>query len=485
MLEQITKSSLVRNQNYINGNWVNAKNAATFEVCNPATGDCLIAVPNLSRQEVQTAIEAAHEAFKSWSKTEANFRAKLLKKWHQLIIDNVDDLAKILTLEQGKPLAEAKAEITYGASFIEWFAEEARRVYGDVIPGHQPNKRILVLKQAIGVVGAITPWNFPNAMIARKIAPAIAAGCTVIIKPAEDTPLSALALAVLAEEAGFPNGVINVITSKNPQEVGELLCESNLVKKISFTGSTKVGKWLMEKSASTLKKLSLELGGNAPFIVFEDANLAKAVEGAVASKYRNAGQTCVCANRIFVQEGIYDRFVELFTQEVKKQHVGNGLDESVSVGPLINAAALHKVQRLVHEAVSLGARVTTGGKPHSLGRTYYEPTVLAGATTEMGFASEEIFGPVAPVYSFKNEDDVIAMANDTNAGLAAYFYANDLSRVWKVAEALDYGMVGINTGMISTAVAPFGGVKESGFGREGSKYGIEEYVTLKYLCMEV
>lgn len=485
MLEQITKSSLVRNQNYINGNWVNAKNAATFEVCNPATGDCLITVPNLSRQEVETAIEAAHEAFKSWSKTEANFRAKLLKKWHKLIMDNVDDLAKILTLEQGKPLAEAKAEITYGASFIEWFAEEARRVYGDVIPGHQPNKRILVLKQAIGVVGAITPWNFPNAMIARKIAPAIAAGCTVIIKPAEDTPLSALALAVLADEAGFPNGVINVITSKNPQEVGELLCESSLVKKISFTGSTKVGKWLMEKSASTLKKLSLELGGNAPFIVFEDANLAKAVEGAVASKYRNAGQTCVCANRIFVQEGIYDRFVELFTKEVKKQHVGNGLDESVSVGPLINAAALHKVQRLVHEAVSLGARVTTGGKPHSLGRTYYEPTVLAGATTEMGFASEEIFGPVAPVYSFRNEDDVIAMANDTNAGLAAYFYANDLSRVWKVAEALDYGMVGINTGMISTAVAPFGGVKESGFGREGSKYGIEEYVTLKYLCMEV
>lgn len=485
MLEQITKSSLVRNQNYINGNWVNAKNAATFEVCNPATGDCLVSVPNLSRQEVETAIEAAHKAFKNWSKTEANFRAKLLKKWHQLIMDNVDDLAKILTLEQGKPLAEAKAEITYGASFIEWFAEEARRVYGDVIPGHQPNKRILVLKQAIGVVGAITPWNFPNAMIARKIAPAIAAGCTVILKPAEDTPLSALALADLAEEAGFPNGVINVITSKNPQEVGELLCESSLVKKISFTGSTKVGKWLMEKSASTLKKLSLELGGNAPFIVFEDANLAKAVEGAVASKYRNAGQTCVCANRIFVQEGIYDRFVELFTQEVKKQHVGNGLDESVSVGPLINAAALHKVQRLVHEAVSLGARVTTGGKPHSLGRTYYEPTVLADATTEMGFAKEEIFGPVAPVYSFKNEDDVIAMANDTHAGLAAYFYANDLSRVWKVAEALDYGMVGINTGMISTAVAPFGGVKESGFGREGSKYGIEEYVTLKYLCMEV
>jgi len=485
MLQQIKNTALVRNQSYINGSWVAAKDGATLDVLNPATKDRLTSVPSLSASEVELAIESAHLAFQTWSKVDASTRATLMKKWHQLIMANLDDLAKLLTLEQGKPLAEARAEITYGASFIEWFAEEARRVYGDVIPGHQANKRIMVLKQAIGVVGAITPWNFPNAMISRKIAPAIAAGCTVVIKPAEDTPLSALALAALAEEAGFPKGVINVITSSNPKEVGATLCNSKLVKKISFTGSTNVGKWLMENSAATLKKLSLELGGNAPFIVFDDADLNKAVQGAVASKYRNAGQTCVCANRIFVQEKIYDRFIEAFTEEVKKQKVGNGIDETVTVGPLINEAALQKVQRLVHNAVSLGAIVTTGGKPHELGKTYYEPTVLAGVTEEMGFADEEIFGPVAPVYSFKSDNDVIAMANNTNAGLAAYFYANDLSRVWKVAEALEYGMVGVNTGMISTAVAPFGGIKESGFGREGSKYGIDEYVTMKYVCMEV
>jgi succinate-semialdehyde dehydrogenase/glutarate-semialdehyde dehydrogenase len=485
MLQQINKSSLVRNQCYVNGAWIEAKSGSKYDVTNPATKERLTSVPSLSVTEVEEAIQAAHEAFQSWSKVDAASRASYLKKWHQLILDNADDLAKLLTLEQGKPLAEAKGEINYGASFIEWFAEEARRVYGDIIPGHQANKRIIVLKQPIGVVGAITPWNFPNAMITRKIAPALAAGCTVIIKPSEDTPLSALALAALAEEAGFPKGVINVITSSNPKEVGTTICNSKLVKKISFTGSTNVGKWLMENSASTLKKLSLELGGNAPFIVFEDADLNKAVEGAIASKYRNAGQTCVCANRVFVHEKLYDSFLDKFSEAVKQQKVGNGLDETVSVGPLINEAALQKVQRLVHDAVSLGARVTTGGKAHSLGKTYYEPTVLANVTENMGFAEEEIFGPVAPVYKFKSDEEVIKMANNTNAGLAAYFYANDLSRVWKVAEALEYGIVGINTGMISTTVAPFGGIKESGFGREGSKYGIDEYITLKYLCMEV
>lgn len=481
----IKNSSLFRQQAYLDGQWRDAITHNVYPVTNPFSGATIAHVPDFGAYETRQAIEAAHAAFPVWRSKTAAERAAVLRHWYDLQMANAYDLAVILTTEQGKPLAEAIGEIKYGASFIEWFAEEARRVYGDVIPGHAVDKRILTIKQPVGVVAAITPWNFPNAMIARKVAPALAAGCTVVVKPAEDTPLSALAMAALAEEAGIPAGVFNVITTSNPAAVGHELTGNPLVRKLSFTGSTEVGKLLMRQCASTVKKISLELGGNAPFIVFDDADVDAAVEGAIASKYRNAGQTCVCANRLFAQEGIYDEFVIKLSRAVQRQQTGSGFDEGVTIGPLINREALAKVERLVGDAVAKGARVLTGGRRHPLGGTFYEPTVLADVRPDMALSNEEIFGPVAPVFSFKTEEEVIELANDTPSGLAAYFYSRDISRIWRVAEELEYGMVGINTGMISTAVAPFGGMKESGIGREGSKYGIEEFVEVKYLCFEV
>ena len=482
---KIKNTGLLRQQAYIDGQWRDAITHNVYPVTNPFNGETIADVPDLGAMETRQAIEAAHAAFPVWRSKTAGERAAILRRWFDLQIANAYDLAVILTTEQGKPLPEAIGEIKYGASFVEWFAEEARRVYGDVIPGHGADKRIVTIKQPVGVVAAITPWNFPNAMITRKVAPALAAGCTVVIKPAEDTPLSALALAALAEEAGIPAGVFNVVTTSNPAPVGNELTSSPLVRKLSFTGSTEVGKLLMRQCASTVKKVSLELGGNAPFIVFDDADVDAAVEGAIASKYRNAGQTCVCANRLFAQEGIYDEFVGKLGEAVQRQQVGSGLDEGVTIGPLINLDALVKVERLVGDAVAKGARVLTGGKRHALGGTFYEPTVLANVRPDMAITHEEIFGPVAPVFSFKTDKEVIERANDTPFGLAAYFYGRDISRIWRVAEGLEYGMIGINTGMISTAVAPFGGVKESGNAREGSKYGIDEYVELKYLCFEI
>lgn len=473
---------LLKTKAYINGQWVQAQSNETYPVYNPFDQKEIAQVPDMGAEDTRKAIDAAYAAFPEWSKMKASKRAKILRNWYDLQIKHVDDLGTILTTEQGKPLAEAKGEIRYGASFVEWFSEEARRVYGDVIPPHDPSLRIVVLKQPVGVVGAITPWNFPNAMITRKVAPALAAGCTVVIKPAEDTPLSALALAELAERAGIPPGVFNVVTTSEAASVGEELTSNPLVRKISFTGSTKVGKLLMKQLADTVKKISLELGGNAPFIVFDDADIDAAVEGAIASKYRNAGQTCICANRIYAQANIYDTFVKKLAAATAQLQVGNGL-EGNDIGPLINKAGLEKVERLVEDALAKGAEVKTGGEAHELGGTFYTPTVLANASPEMDLSKEEIFGPVAPVFKFTDEADAIQQANNTQYGLAAYFYGRDIGRIWRVAEALEYGMVGINTGMISTAVAPFGGVKESGMGREGSKYGIEEYVEVKYLCM--
>ena len=476
--------NILQNKAYINGKWADAQNGKTYPVKNPYDGSLITEVPDMGAAETRKAIEAAAEAFKDWRSRTAGERSAILRKWYELQMANLEDLAVLLTTEQGKPLSEARGEIRYGAGFIEWFAEEAKRAYGDVIPGHAADKRIVAIKQPVGVVAAITPWNFPNAMITRKVAPALAAGCTVVIKPAEDTPLSALALAELAEQAGFPPGVFNVITTSNPKAVGEEMTANSLVRKLSFTGSTPVGKLLMKQCADTVKKVSLELGGNAPFIVFDDADLDAAVEGAIASKYRNAGQTCVCANRIFVQEGVYNAFAERFAQAVSQQKVGSGMDEEVSIGPLINTAALEKVQRLVADAKAKGAKVLIGGQEYETGVQghFYEPTVISGVDMSMDMSKEEIFGPVAPLFSFKTEKEVIAMANDTPFGLAAYFYGRDYARIWRVAEALEYGMLGINTGMISTPVAPFGGVKESGIGREGSKYGLEEYLEIKYLC---
>ncbi|MEM9921008.1 MAG: NAD-dependent succinate-semialdehyde dehydrogenase [Bacteroidota bacterium] len=475
--------SLLRNQSYINGEWTDAANGATFEVVNPFDFSIVGSVPDMGAEETRQAIDAAHKAFEGWRSKTATKRARILKKWFELQLAHRNDLALLLTTEQGKPLAEAKGEIAYGASFVEWFAEEARRVYGDVIPGHMADKRVMAIKQPIGVVGAITPWNFPSAMITRKVAPALAAGCTVVIKPSDETPLSALALVALAEEAGFPPGVLNVVTAKDPAPVGDELTSNPLVRKLSFTGSTRVGKILLEKCAPSVKKVSLELGGNAPFIVFEDADLDEAVKGAMTSKYRNSGQTCICANRFFVHASIYDAFTEKFQEAVRRQKVGSGLESSSQVGPLINGAALSKVDRLVKEATSQGALALTGGKviDTEVGH-FYEPTVLSKVTDRMQIFREEIFGPVAPVFSFETEEEVIRLANDTEYGLAAYFYGRDYARIWRVAEALEYGMVGINTGAISTVAAPFGGVKHSGMGREGSKYGIEEYLEIKYLC---
>lgn len=470
--------NLLRNQAYIAGQWI--KTGSTFPVYNPFNGDLLTEVADCGAKETRQAIEAAQTAFISWRAKSAAGRAKILRRWYELQLQYVDQLGQLLTTEQGKPLAEAKGEIKYGASFVEWFAEEARRVYGDVIPGHGRDKRITVIKQPIGVVGAITPWNFPNAMITRKIAPALAAGCTVVIKPSDLTPLSALALAVLAEEAGFPPGVINIVTAKDPAPVGDELTANPMVKKISFTGSTRVGKLLLAKCAPQVKKVSLELGGNAPFIVFDDADMDAAVDGCIASKFRNAGQTCICSNRIFVHRSIHDIFNKKLSEKIAALKVGNGLDAGVVVGPMINDAAVDKSERLLQDAVQHGATVLTGGQRGE--GQFFEPTLVAGVKPSMKIFNEEIFGPVAAIYAFETEAEVIQLANDTEYGLAAYFYGRDYARIWRVAEALDYGMVGINTGMISTAVAPFGGIKESGFGREGSKYGMDDYLNIKYMC---
>jgi len=472
-------NTFLKNQAYINGLWVDA--AKTFAITNPANGEEIGHVPDLGTEETRAAIAAAQVAFPAWAAKPAKERSKLLRKWFDLIMANRTELGKLLTAEQGKPLKEAIGEIVYGAAFIEWFAEEAKRTYGDIIPHSVAGSRIFTLKQPVGVVAAITPWNFPNAMITRKVAPALAAGCTVVIKPAEQTPLSALALAHLAAEAGIPAGVFNVITTNSPKAVGEELTQNTTVKKLSFTGSTEVGKLLYAACASTVKKISLELGGNAPFIVFDDADIDAAVQGAIASKYRNSGQTCICSNRLFVQSKVYDVFVEKFSVLVAQMSVGNGFDDSSSIGPLIDADGFNKVCALVADATAKGARIVTGGKPHALGGTFYEPTVLAGVTPNMRLSKEEIFGPVAPIFTFETENEVIQMANNTNYGLAAYFYGRDVGRIWRVAEALEYGMVGVNTGLISEIQAPFGGVKESGFGREGSKYGIDDYLNIKYI----
>ncbi|WP_019141852.1 NAD-dependent succinate-semialdehyde dehydrogenase [Noviherbaspirillum massiliense] len=482
-LPKLKDEALLRNQAYLNGAWVGG--ASTFDVTNPADGVTIASVPNLGAKEAQAAIEAAAAAFPAWSSKTAKERAGIMRKWFDLLVANADDLAALMTAEQGKPLAEAKGEVAYGASFVEWFAEEAKRVCGDVMASTWSDKRMVVLKQPIGVCAAITPWNFPIAMITRKVAPAIAAGCTIVIKPAEQTPLSALAMAELAHRAGLPPGVMNIVTADAQRsiEVGKVLCESPTVRHLSFTGSTPVGRILMQQCAPTVKKLSLELGGHAPFIVFEDADIDAAVEGALASKYRNAGQTCVCTNRIYVHESIHDKFVEKLAAGAAKIKVGNGFEQGVVQGPLIDDQAVAKVEEHVADAVAKGAKVLTGGKAHALGGHFYEPTVLANVTGDMKVMREETFGPVAAVTKFRTEEEAIAAANDTEFGLASYFYSRDIGRVWRVAEKLDYGMVGINTGIISNEVAPFGGVKQSGLGREGSKYGIEEYLEMKYLCM--
>lgn len=480
---KITNKSLLKDKAYIDGLWIEADDGATFDVLNPATGEKLSTLPDLGASETSRAIVAADKAWEAWKTKTGKQRAGILRKLFDLMMDNQEDLAQILTAECGKPLAEARGEIAYGASFIEWFGEEAKRAYGELIPATINDRRIIVTKQAIGVCAAITPWNFPNAMITRKIGPALAAGCPVILKPAAETPLSALAIAELAEQAGIPAGIFSVVTSSDGAKIGAELTANPIIRKISFTGSTAVGKILMRQAAGTVKKLSLELGGNAPFIVFNDADLDAAVAGAMASKYRNSGQTCVCVNRFLVQDGIYDAFIEKFTAAVKRLNVGNGADEGITQGPLINIAGMEKVADHVADALSKGGRVVTGGKAHALGRSFYEPTVIADVTTEMKVAKEETFGPLAPVFRFKTEQEAIAMANDTEFGLASYFYTRDIGRVWRVGEALEYGIVGINEGIISTEVAPFGGVKESGLGREGSHYGLDDYMEIKYMCM--
>jgi succinate-semialdehyde dehydrogenase/glutarate-semialdehyde dehydrogenase len=471
---------LFREACFINGQWITG--TSTIAVDDPATGETIGTVPKLGRAETRAAIGAAADAFVDWRARTGKERAALLRRWYELLLANQDDLARLMTLEQGKPLAESKGEVVYGASFIEWFAEEAKRTYGDTIPSHARDKRLIVIKQPVGVVGAITPWNFPIAMITRKVAPALAAGCTVVTKPASQTPFSALALAVLAERAGLPRGVFNVVTGA-AGEVGGELTSNPIVRKISFTGSTAVGKILMEQCAGTVKKVSLELGGNAPFIVFDDADLDAAVDGAIVSKYRNTGQTCVCANRILVQSSVYDDFAARLVAAVAKLKVGSGFEEGVTQGPLIDDAAVRKVTSHIDDAVGKGARIASGGAPLAPGSRFFAPTVLTGVTPDMMVANEETFGPVAPLFRFNTEGEAIALANATEFGLAAYFYGRDIGRVWRVAEALEYGIVGINTGLISTEVAPFGGVKESGIGREGSKYGIEDYLEIKYLCV--
>lgn len=479
---QLNDHKLFRQQAFIQGKWRDANNQQTIDVTNPANGQLLGTVPKMGAGETRAAIEAANQALPAWRALTAKERAVILRRWFDLMMANQDDLAKLMTLEQGKPLAEAKGEIAYAASFIEWFAEEGKRIYGDTIPGHQADKRLIVIKQPIGVTAAITPWNFPAAMITRKAGPALAAGCTMVLKPASQTPFSALALAELAQRAGIPAGVFNVVTG-SASEVGNELTGNALVRKLSFTGSTEIGRQLMQQCAKDIKKVSLELGGNAPFIVFDDADLDKAVEGALASKFRNAGQTCVCANRLYVQDGVYDAFAEKLQAAVEKLTLGDGLAQGVTTGPLIDAKAVAKVKEHIEDALSKGARIITGGKPHDLGGNFFQPTILVNVPPSAKVAKEETFGPLAPLFRFKDEADVIAQANDTEFGLAAYFYARDLSRVFRVGEALEYGIVGINTGIISNEVAPFGGIKASGLGREGSKYGIEDYLEIKYMCI--
>ncbi|MDP3976694.1 MAG: NADP-dependent succinate-semialdehyde dehydrogenase [Pseudomonas sp.] len=479
---QLKDTQLFRQQAYIDGTWLDADSGQTLAVNNPATNEIIGTVPKMGAAETRRAIEAADRALPAWRALTAKERATKLRRWFELLMENQDDLGRLMTLEQGKPLAEAKGEIAYAASFIEWFAEEAKRVYGDTIPGHQADKRILVIKQPIGVTAAITPWNFPAAMITRKAGPALAAGCTMVIKPASQTPFSALALVELAHRAGIPKGVLSVVTG-SAGDIGGELTSNPIVRKLSFTGSTEVGRQLMAECAKDIKKVSLELGGNAPFIVFDDADLDAAVEGALASKYRNAGQTCVCANRLYVQDGVYDAFAAKLMAAVAKLKVGNGLEDGITTGPLIDAKAVAKVQEHIADAVGKGAKLVAGG--NSLGGNFFEPTILLNVPNHAAVAKEETFGPLAPLFRFKDEAEVIAMSNDTEFGLASYFYARDLGRVFRVAEALEYGIVGVNTGIISTEVAPFGGMKASGLGREGSKYGIEDYLEIKYLCLGV
>ncbi len=477
--------SLLLDRAYVAGDWCLADDGKSFDVVNPARGDVISTVPDLGVQETRRAIYAAYEAQKNWAQLSGKARSAVLRRWHDLMKENADDLGRILTAEMGKPFAEAKGEVLYGASFVEWFAEEAKRVYGETIPGHESDKRIVVIKQPVGVVGSITPWNFPNAMIARKVAPALAVGCAFVAKPAGETPLSALAMARLAEDAGVPKGLFSVVTSSSSSAIGHELCSNPKVRKLTFTGSTEVGRILMRQGADQIMKMSMELGGNAPFIVFDDADLDAAVEGAMISKYRNNGQTCVCANRIYVQAGVYDAFAEKLGQAVRDMKVGDGLETGTTVGPLINEAAVAKVEEHITDATQKGARIVEGGSRHPNGGFFFEPTILTGVTKDMMVSHDETFGPVAPLFKFEDEEDVITQANDTIFGLASYFYAKDLSRVWRVAEALEYGMVGVNTGLISTEVAPFGGVKQSGIGREGSRHGTEDYLEMKYICMSV
>jgi len=481
MLE-LSDAKLLRQQCYIDGQWADADSGKAIDVTNPATGEVIGTVPNMGADETRRAIETAEAAMPAWRAKTAAERAKIMRNWFNLMMENQEDLGRLMTAEQGKPLAEAKGEIAYAASFIEWFAEEGKRAYGDTIPAHQANKRIVVLKEPIGVCAAITPWNFPAAMITRKAGPALAAGCTMVVKPATATPLSALALCELAERAGMPKGVLSCVTG-SARAIGGEMTSNPIIRKVTFTGSTEIGKQLMEQCAATVKKTAMELGGNAPFIVFDDADLDSAVEGAMASKYRNAGQTCVCANRLLVQAGVYDAFAEKLSVAVRALRVGNGLTEEVDQGPLIDMSAVEKIEEHINDATSKGAEVMVGGGRHEKGGTFFQPTLLTGVTTDMMVAREETFGPLAPLFKFDTEEEAIFMANDTEFGLASYFYSRDIGRIWRVSEGLEYGIVGVNAGIISTEVAPFGGVKESGLGREGSKYGLDDFMEVKYLCM--
>ena len=480
---ELQDPTLLRTQAYVGGEWIDADSGATFDVTDPATGDVVASVADLGVAEARRAVDLAEVAQKAWAARTAKDRGAVLRRWYELFLEHKEDLALIMTSEMGKPIGESRGEVVYAANFIAWFAEEGKRAYGEVIPTHDPTKRLLVLKQPVGVVSAITPWNFPQAMITRKVAPALAAGCASLVRPASETPLSALAAAELADRAGLPPGLLNVIPATDSPAVGRELTTNPTIRKISFTGSTPIGKLLLGQAAGTVKKASMELGGNAPFIVFDDADIDAAVEGAIVSKYRNSGQTCVCANRFLVQDGVYDEFAKKFAEAVADLKVGPGIDESSEIGPLVNEDAIDKVEELVQAALAEGAGVLTGGRRHALGRTYYEVTVLTDVTPDMAIHGEEIFGPVAPLFGFSTEDDAIAIANDPEYGLAAYFYAADMGRIWRVSESLEYGMVGVNTGLISTEVAPFGGFKESGIGREGSHHGLDEYLETKYVAI--